>query len=178
MKLSIFFFAIYIISNSSAATFFQFRNIQCKSSGKSVNVSFCYVKTYARTRFTVNIEIVSKRVLNMAKANYLLTKENSMGSFDNVIKLESIEICKAFQSTQNHDFLKFLMDIIKRTSIGKIMEACDKIGVYRAINISIAESPLIQIMPIGNYKTTVDIFDDLDDKILNFVVVGRLFRKK
>lgn len=165
------------LSCYEAAIYMQFREFYCTSSRKSLNISFCYTKTFARKYFTLNFEVVTFRKFEFSKVNFTIFRKNSIGSFDKVIGGDNIEVCKVYGLSSNQDIVKMLVSEIKRTSLGAIMDACNKAGTYKVLNISTSESPYVNLFPNGNYKTEVNVFDDLDDRIINATFTSRIFRK-
>lgn len=167
-----------IVENLSCSIFYQFRKTDCSSSGKSVNISFCYPKTYAKKQlFTFNIKLVTSRKLDKSETNYSLFKENSMGDFERILSLEKIKFCQVFRMTEHQGLLKIIVNELKRTDLGKIINACNKTLTFIAVNVSLSESPSMHLFPSANYKTVIDIFDGFDENIFHTTILARIYRK-
>lgn len=170
-------YILIILENCNAVLFLQIREFKCSFSGKTLNVSFCYPKTYPRKRFTINIEVVTSRKLDLAKLNYTLYKENSMNDYEKILNLDNVKICEAVLLSENQGLLKFIVDEIKRNDLGSLIRACTETGTRRAVNVSLSDSPFIAMFPSATYKTVMELFDDFDDNILKMNFLARIFRK-
>lgn len=170
----IFILTIFCITN--AAVFFQFRSVQCSASGKTVNITFCYPKRYGK-RFTFNIELTFLRPMEHSKFNYGLYRENSMKTFDSILKLENINLCEALRMTEHIGLIKVLSEELKRLKLENLVNACTQPGTCRALNVSLSENPIVQVLPSATYKTIAYFTDDVDENILNMTFLARLIRK-
>lgn len=63
MKLFIGLVVLYLALENKCETLFRFKTIKCISSGKTLNHSFCFIKTFEKKLFTINIGLVKVRKL-------------------------------------------------------------------------------------------------------------------
>lgn len=61
---------IFNFGLSNEVSIVRFREIHCSSSRKSVDVLFCYVKTFARRMFTLNIGVRVKSNMSVIMVRY------------------------------------------------------------------------------------------------------------
>lgn len=112
-----------------------------------------------------------------SKFSYLLYRENSMKTFDSVLKVENIKMCETLRMKDHIGFMKFVVEALERTELGNLVKACTQIGTCRALNVSVSENPFVQMLPAATYKTIVLFTDDVDENLLRMTFLARLFRK-
>lgn len=100
-----------------------------------------------------------------------------MGDFEKILSLEKIKFCQVFRMKEHQGLVKIIVDELRRTDLGKIINACDKTLSFIAVNVSFSETPSLHLFPSANYKTVIDILDDFDENIFHTTILGRIIRK-
>jgi hypothetical protein len=54
----------------------------------------------------------------------------------------------------------------------ELTEICDRPGSFAVSNYSFAKSPMTAKFPAGDYRLNIKFFDDIDENIGNFTMIG------
>jgi hypothetical protein len=131
---------------SSLTTFYRFKSVKCSTSGKSFNILFCYVKTYSKKFFTLNLAINKSRIFeDDMLATLKIEKRGSSGQFEVKMKFEDLEWCKISNVAQSAGFLSVIVQSLQKSSFSAfILGFCEKLGEVKAENISFTDSLVLK----------------------------------
>lgn len=198
---SLLFLLIFTVHLTNQATIIRFRTVHCESSGKSLKVIFCFIKTFSRKIFTLNIGLEAVRNMTSIMVNFdlfiLFSSVNSLlgkfhlffkfdaliyrdsgKSFQRILNFENIDWCKIYNTAKEIQFFKlFLDDLVMRTSAAVFLEICNKVGDFKAHNISVSNLPFFGPFPNGDYFISFKAYNDIDDLIMNVTATLRLTHK-
>lgn len=98
-------------------------------------------------------------------------------NYDNyraVIDSPDLPVCKILKDGKSNPFIRSLIDAL-RPLAPEILEICSRSGRLSAWNVTFHGSPILEIWPTGNYKTTLKFFDSMDDNIANISYTASVF---
>lgn len=87
-------------------------------------------------------------------------------SYDLIMKLPDVDFCKIVGEIEANLFLSEMLKHAKNIG-GEVLESCTRMGEIKNFNISCMNSSFTRILPAGHYRSTVRLYDDTDDNIVN-----------
>lgn len=181
------FLLILITFELESAIIYRFRSLKCSSSEKTVKFLFCYVKTYNKNFFTINVSVNKTRILGHDFFTSLII-EKLVGSdkYEEKIRLENVQWCKVNENTKNNPFLSMILDMFVKTSLKTfLVDYCEKIAVVTAHNISLTDSVVVRYftnVPNINYNLNIFVFNtvaslqvDTVFPVLDMTITIRMF---
>jgi hypothetical protein len=79
-----------------------------------------------------------------------------------------------------NDGLKLLpgVDVLKndmKLLAGEFFEICTRSGEIKAMNVSYSVSVIATKFPSGDYRTSIQLFDAIDENIANITISGQIW---
>jgi hypothetical protein len=84
------------------------------------------------------------------------------GGFENRLKIPDTDICHLIGGTLNSPF-EAIWGFFR--TFDSLMKICDSLGDIRMVNVSFTNATFIRFWPDGNYKTTLKMYDNIDENI-------------
>lgn len=128
----------------STISIYRFKSISCNSSGKTFKFLFCYVKTYEKKTFTVNVALNKTRVLNDDYLVNFAFEKLTSGKFEKKIGLDKVQWCRILENARVSPFLFQIIESLSTTAFKTyFLNFCHLIGVVKSENISLTNTPIL-----------------------------------
>lgn len=103
----------------------------------------------------------------------------SEGNYQKIFDLKDNDWCKLIEAAKTDQFVKLFLDSIMRTTPAHVfLEICNKIGVFKAYNISLSDSLFYAAIPNGDFKISMRAFDHINNStMMDFSIFVRVIRK-
>lgn len=135
------FFILLICFEIECVVIYRFRTAKCSSSEKSIQFNFCYVKTYQKKLFTLNVSVNKTRIFGEDfVVNYRLEKMSASGKYEEKFHFDDIQWCSVVENAKKTPFLGTLINSLSSTVKEFIFDVCGKLGEVKAQNISVSNT--------------------------------------
>lgn len=159
---------------SAAIKRFRIRDIRCETTGKSITVNFCYIKSYKRTSY-YSIGLNVTRKIENGKLTTIIERKLQTDNYDKILNLENIEFCRVVLGKEISLHSAILLSINHLKQFGNLNDVCGKSSAaVNLLNVTWDTFSLLQTFPGSEYIWNFKWFDDIDEKILNLRLFGNI----
>ncbi|CRL02572.1 CLUMA_CG016132, isoform A [Clunio marinus] len=175
MRLSrlLIFFQLILSNDSKSSVYID--KVECGASLKTVSKFNCNVKKFSRIPLLNFGYTLTRKTSNLMGYNVVF-RQSSGDSFNKVLELKNIEVCKMIKDASSQPFLKDSIDYIRKFN-GNLFRTCEIEGEIFLTNITFGELSVVKYFPAGSYKTFVKVFDSKDANIYNLTLFSKLVHK-
>ena len=157
----------------------KFHSLSCGSSFQTLQGPFsCGIKSFSRKNpvMNVNFTFARKTPENVFfKVNILIERKQPNDVFDTIINLVDVEYCKTVDGKISVPLFDKLLELLKSVA-NDLAEVCFRSGSFKLVNVTFTNHSFISLWPPGYYRITTKFFDLIDDNIINFTLVGSIYR--